>query len=69
VSAASTSGKPLEVVIAGGGITGLATAFRLLERGGDRVRVTVCEADERLGGRSTPSGATASSSMAGPTPS
>lgn len=51
MSEASTSGKPLEVVIAGGGITGLATAFRLLERAGDRVRVTVLEADERLGGK------------------
>ncbi|HTJ81417.1 MAG TPA: protoporphyrinogen oxidase [Polyangiaceae bacterium] len=39
------------VVVAGGGITGLATAHRLLERGQGRVRVTVLEASTRFGGK------------------
>jgi len=43
-------GRP-HVVVAGGGITGLATAHRLLERANGRVRVTVLEASPTFGGK------------------
>jgi oxygen-dependent protoporphyrinogen oxidase len=38
------------VVVAGGGITGLAAAYRLLARGEGRLDVTLLEASPRLGG-------------------
>lgn len=40
---------PMSVVIVGGGISGLATAFRILERSAD-ISVTVLEASNRPGG-------------------
>ena len=39
------------VVVVGGGISGLATAHRLVEQAGDRLRVTVLEAGRRWGGK------------------
>jgi oxygen-dependent protoporphyrinogen oxidase len=38
------------VVVVGGGVTGLTTAYRLLEQGEGRLRVTLLEATDRLGG-------------------
>ena len=42
------TGHPRHVLVAGGGIAGLAAATVLAERG---VRVTLAEASDRLGGR------------------
>ncbi len=44
------SGRP-HVVVAGGGISGLSAAHRILAASGGRVRVTVLEASERFGGK------------------
>lgn len=38
------------VVVVGGGVTGLTTAYRLLEKGEGRLRVTLLESSDRLGG-------------------
>lgn len=44
--------EPLRVAIVGGGITGLAAAFSLEQRAGQRpVEITLLEASERLGGK------------------
>ncbi|MET8471313.1 protoporphyrinogen oxidase [Streptomyces sp. NPDC006422] len=43
-------GRGRKVLVVGGGIAGLAAAHRLLD-GDERVRVTVLEADDRLGGK------------------
>ncbi len=46
-------GHPVRVVVVGGGVTGLAAAYRLVELGARRVipvEVTVCEAGPRPGG-------------------
>jgi protoporphyrinogen/coproporphyrinogen III oxidase len=40
----------MHVVIAGGGVTGLTAAYRLLEKRDENLRVTVLEAGSRLGG-------------------
>src|SRR4051794_27488781 len=50
------SGAPRRVVIVGGGVTGLATAYRILKASRDRgagvrpVAVTIIEGSARLGG-------------------
>jgi len=52
--AGSAAAGHLEVVVLGGGITGLAAAHRLLQVQGDalpKLRVTIVEADNRLGGK------------------
>lgn len=49
---ADTRSVPSRVVIVGGGISGLAAAYRLTQRAGDqRVAVTLVEAEPRLGGK------------------
>ncbi|MFO0552609.1 MAG: protoporphyrinogen oxidase [Polyangiaceae bacterium] len=48
---ADGSTAPVSIVVAGGGVTGLTTAYRLLAQGGPRVRVTVVESGDRLGGK------------------
>jgi oxygen-dependent protoporphyrinogen oxidase len=42
---------PRKVVVVGGGVSGLATAYFLQRRGGRRVSVSLVEADQRLGGK------------------
>lgn len=44
------SGRRPRVVVVGGGVAGLATAFELAERGGDGLELTVLEAAPRPGG-------------------
>lgn len=44
-------GRRHHVAVVGGGVAGLAAAWFLRERGGDRVRVTVLEASSRVGGK------------------
>ena len=44
-----TDGRP-RVVVCGGGITGLAAAYRVAKSAAGRVRVTVMEASSRFGG-------------------
>lgn len=44
-----TTGDPVRVLVVGGGITGLTTAYRLADSG--HVSVTLREADHRLGGK------------------
>jgi oxygen-dependent protoporphyrinogen oxidase len=45
--------RPLEVLVIGGGVTGLATAFRVLSgsKNGRRVAVTLVESSDRFGGK------------------
>jgi len=43
--------RPVRIVIVGGGITGLAAAHRLRERGGPALEIVVLEAADRLGGK------------------
>ena len=40
-----------DIVVVGGGITGLCAAFRIRESGGTGVRLRLLEAAERLGGQ------------------
>ncbi|MCX7766521.1 MAG: FAD-dependent oxidoreductase, partial [Candidatus Sumerlaeia bacterium] len=42
--------KP-QVLILGGGLTGLATAYRLLELAGDKFKVTLLEKEATIGGQ------------------
>lgn len=42
--------QPRRLVVIGGGITGLAAAYRAVEVGGDSVEVRLLEASDRLGG-------------------
>lgn len=44
-------GNRAHVVIVGGGISGLAAAWHLSQGGGERIRVTVLEASNRVGGK------------------
>lgn len=44
-------GREAQVVVIGGGITGLATAYRLAQRYRGAIHITVLEADDRLGGK------------------
>lgn len=39
------------IVVLGGGITGLSAAYTLAQAGGDALRVTIVEADKRIGGK------------------